>query len=107
MDLDLLQACFRSLGDKTRLRILSLLRVEELCVFELVEILQMSQPAISQHLRKMKSARLVKERREGQWVFYSLDASIFPFFDSILASLPDSRQEIQNWRARSEKPCCS
>nr|WP_236588298.1 metalloregulator ArsR/SmtB family transcription factor [Tumebacillus amylolyticus] len=103
----MLQDCFKSLGDKTRLRILALLRVEELCVFELVEILQMSQPAISQHLRKMKSAKLLKERREGQWVFYSIEGALFPFFDSILDNLPDLRQEIQNLRAKSEKSCCS
>src|SRR5690349_13398993 len=106
MDLDLLQECFKSLGDKTRLRILALLRHENLCVFELVEILQISQPSVSQHLRKLKGARLVKERREGQWVFYSLDGTDIPFLESILEKLPDLSLEIQDMRSKSGKACC-
>ena len=60
------------LGDKTRLTIFSLIKVRELCVCELTELLDVSQPAISQHLRKLKLFNLVKERKGGQWVYYSL-----------------------------------
>ncbi len=60
------------LGDKTRLTIFSLLKIRELCVCELTELLNVSQPAISQHLRKLKLLHIVKERKEGQWVYYSL-----------------------------------
>lgn len=60
------------LGDKTRLTIFSLLKVRELCVCELTDLLDVSQPAISQHLRKLKLLNLVKERKVGQWVHYSI-----------------------------------
>lgn len=60
------------LGDKTRLTIFSLLKIRELCVCELTTLLDVSQPAISQHLRKLKLLNLVNERKKGQWVYYSL-----------------------------------
>lgn len=60
------------LGDKTRLTIFSLLKIKELCVCELTALLDVSQPAISQHLRKLKLLNLVNERKKGQWVYYSL-----------------------------------
>lgn len=63
------------LGDKTRLTIVKLLDKQECCVCELVEIFKTSQPAISQHLRKLKDAGLIKENRKGQWIFYSLNTN--------------------------------
>lgn len=64
---------FKALGEPTRLRIIRLLAQEELCVCELEEILKMSQPRISQHLRVLKQARLVNERREGTKRYCKLD----------------------------------
>lgn len=64
---------FRALGQTTRLKILLLLSLRELCVCELKAILQVSQPAVSQHLRILKEADLVRERRQGQWSFHSLN----------------------------------
>jgi DNA-binding transcriptional ArsR family regulator len=61
---------FRALGDDTRLQILALLAVREACVCELVELFGISQPAISEHLRRMKDAGLVEDERRGSWVFY-------------------------------------
>lgn len=95
MDLDMLVECHKAMGDKTRLRILSLLKTQELCGCELVEILKMTQPSVSQHLRKLKTAKLVKERREGQWVFYSIDGTVYPFIESTFQALPDLSGEIQ------------
>lgn len=95
MDLDILVECHKAMGDKTRLRILALLQNQELCGCELVEILKMTQPSVSQHLRKLKNAKLVKERREGQWVFYSIDGSIYPFIEANFQALPDQSGEIK------------
>ena len=64
---------FKVLGDKTRLRILSLLQGRELCVCDLTEILEISQPGVSQHLRRLRQAGFVHERRGGQWIYYSLN----------------------------------
>lgn len=67
---------FRALGDTTRLRILSLLSVRDACVCELVELLPIRQPAVSQHLRKLKQAGLVDEYRQKSWTFYRLRADM-------------------------------
>jgi ArsR family transcriptional regulator len=64
---------FKSLGDQTRLRILILLSVKELCVCELCDILDLSQPKVSRHLAKLRDQGLVTDIREGQWVFYHLN----------------------------------
>ncbi len=64
---------FKALGEPTRLRIVRLLAQKELCVCELEEILNISQPRISQHLKVLKQARLVKERREGTKRYCKLD----------------------------------
>jgi ArsR family transcriptional regulator len=106
MDWEQMAECHKALADKTRLRILALLKVEELCVCELVAILNMTQPAVSQHMRKLKNAKLVKERRNGQWVFYSLDGSMYPFFQSVLETLPDMRSEIEELKKSGRKVVC-
>lgn len=63
---------FKMFGDATRVRILSALLLSEMCVCDLAELLGMSQSAISHQLRVLKQAKLVKNRREGKTVFYSL-----------------------------------
>ncbi len=68
MDLELFKAC----ADSTRLRLLVLLSERELCVCELVEILDMPQGKISRHLAVLRRAGLVVDRREGTWIYYSL-----------------------------------
>nr|WP_243137512.1 metalloregulator ArsR/SmtB family transcription factor [Desulfofundulus thermobenzoicus] len=68
-----LSEIFKVLGDETRTKILYLLSHRELCVCDLATVLEMSLPAISHHLRLLKAFRLVKYRREGKMVYYSLD----------------------------------
>lgn len=63
---------FRALGDETRLRIMVLLSKKELCVCQLEWALGLTQAKVSRHLTVLKSAGLVKDRREGLWIFYSL-----------------------------------
>jgi len=63
---------FRIFGDSTRIRILYALFEAEMCVCDIAELLGMTQSAISHQLRALKTARLVKGRREGKTVFYSL-----------------------------------
>lgn len=64
---------FKIIGDKTRIRILYGLFFSELCVCDIAVLLDMNQSAISHQLRVLKEAGLVKHRREGKIVFYSLD----------------------------------
>jgi ArsR family transcriptional regulator len=62
----MLDIVFKALGEPTRLKILRLLSEQDLCVCDLEEVLQMNQPRISQHLKVLKQAGLVQERREAQ-----------------------------------------
>jgi ArsR family transcriptional regulator, lead/cadmium/zinc/bismuth-responsive transcriptional repressor len=75
-------------GNEVRLKIMFLLEEEgELCPCDLADILEMSIPAISQHLRKMKDGKIIEARRSGQTIFYSLRSEqlhlLRPFFKLI------------------------
>ena len=72
-ELEKLTELVSSFGDTTRVRILSVLMKEEICVNDLAEKLQMTQSAISHQLKILKQNRLVKSRREGKQILYSLD----------------------------------
>lgn len=61
------------ISDPTRLTMLKLLQSNECCVCEFVEMFDISQPAVSQHLKKLKDGGMVQEKRNGHWVFYSLN----------------------------------
>jgi ArsR family transcriptional regulator len=74
----------RFLGDPTRLRILALMARSEICVCDLTERLDLSQPLISYHLGKLRGAGMVRARREGNWVYYSLDPELW---DTTLAPI--------------------
>lgn len=64
---------FKVFGDSTRIKILWALEESEMCVCDIAVLLNMTQSAISHQLRVLKNARLVKNRREGKVVYYSLD----------------------------------
>lgn len=64
---------FRALSDETRLRcVMLVLQHDELCVCNMTEALNLSQPKISRHLATLKAARVLQDRREGVWVHYRL-----------------------------------
>ncbi len=67
-----LSELFKVFGDSTRIRILFILLEAEVCVCDLAELLHMTQSAVSHQLRILKHSKLVKSRREGKSVFYSL-----------------------------------
>lgn len=100
--LDTMADIFKLLGDKTRLRIVGLLNERELCVCNIVDILQMSQPSISQHLRKMKALGLVNEDRRGKWTYYSLHLEDKPYVKDILTSIPSQASSIK-WLDKQEE----
>src|SRR5262245_3712527 len=64
---------FRALGDPTRVRILDALEQAELCVCELAALVNLSESAVSHQLRLLRSLRIVRSRRSGRMVFYTLD----------------------------------
>ena len=63
---------FRLFGDSTRIRILCVLFESKLCVYDIAQFLSMSQSAVSHQLQALRSAKLIRARREGKAVFYSL-----------------------------------
>jgi DNA-binding transcriptional ArsR family regulator len=63
---------FKALADETRLRILGLLRAREMCVCEVMVALNLTQPTASHHLGILENVGLIKDRKEGKWVFYSI-----------------------------------
>jgi ArsR family transcriptional regulator len=72
VDLDRAVALFHALSDATRLSILEMLRGGERCVCELQDELDAAQSRLSFHLRVLKEAGLVSDRREGRWAYYSI-----------------------------------
>lgn len=75
----------KALADGTRLQILLLLSRQEMAVCELIAALKLSQPAVSHHLKILKHVRLVKDTREGKWVFYTIDEKNFSAHAKLLA----------------------
>ena len=69
----LLAETFQALGDSSRIQIVWALSQGELCVNDIAEILNMSQPQVSHHLRMLRNLHLVKKRKDGRTSYYSLD----------------------------------
>ncbi len=67
-----MQTFFTALADRTRRRILNLIRDQELCVCFLTEVLDVSQPKISRHLAYLRNAEIVAARRDGKWMYYRI-----------------------------------
>jgi ArsR family transcriptional regulator len=78
---------FRACSDRTRLRILSLLRNGECCVGDLVAILEIEQPSASRHLAYLRRAGLVTARKTRNWIYYSLAGAEGPFHEKLLECL--------------------
>jgi ArsR family transcriptional regulator len=89
-ELEGMEAFFKVLGDATRLNILHALLAGELCVCDLSETLSMSVSAVSHQLSVLKSARLVRHRRDGKVVYYSLsDDHVTSLLDSMRTHLAE------------------
>ena len=108
IDLQRASQLLKLLGDPTRLTMMKLLKSHECCVCEFVEIFKMSQPAISQHLRKLRDIELVKEERRGQWIFFSINENHedYLFVQSILEQLPEQNESIAELEAQGLRVCC-
>ena len=72
INLSYMASMYMALADQTRLRLLSLMRDQEVCVNDLTETLGDSQPKISRHLAYLRNAGIVDTRRDGKWIHYSI-----------------------------------
>jgi ArsR family transcriptional regulator len=96
-------ALFHALSDETRLAILELLRDGERCVCELTDALDVAQSRLSFHLRVLRDAGLVSDRRDGRWIYYTAERAVFAEAESVLAELrPRGRRALPQRSA----PCC-
>ncbi len=101
--IDAMAETLRLLSDKTRLTIIALLKEKEMCVCDIVDILETSQPNISQHLKKLKMGGIVNETRRSQWIYYSLNVADKLYLTEILNQLPSMRDKIN---AHKPNSCC-
>jgi len=105
-----LELFFSALADKTRLRLLNLLRDGEICVCFFAGTLDTNNPKISRHLAYLKRASLVSGRRDGKWMHYSLqrptDKNAADVFDATMTML-ENDVEMKADRKRLVEFCCS
>lgn len=78
---------FHALSDETRLEIIELLRKGERCVCELTDTLDAAQSRLSFHLRVLKDAGIVRDRRDGRWVHYELDPEAFEEVEALISAM--------------------
>lgn len=79
---------FRQLADSTRVRLLSMLAIESICVCEMADILGMSQPAVSHHLRTLRASGIVRYKKDGKRAMYSLsDSEVGKMVRHVLADM--------------------
>lgn len=107
---------YKCLADETRLRCVLLIHSQqELCVCELVEAMQMSQPKISRHLAQLRQCGLLSDRRQGQWVFYSLNEELPFWAQQVIAQTAlgqtdlfnQDLQQLSQMQSRPQRQTCS
>lgn len=93
---------FHALSDETRLEIVQRLRSGERCVCDLTDLLDAAQSRLSFHLKVLKDAGLVLDRRDGRWVHYSLNAEAFAEVQDLLGDMKPSSRRL----AVKDDGCC-
>jgi ArsR family transcriptional regulator len=78
---------FHALSDETRLEIIEMLKRGERCVCDLTDALDAAQSRLSFHLRVLKDAGIVRDRKDGRWVHYELDAEVFEEIEVLVGAL--------------------
>ena len=97
-------AIFRAFADRTRLRIMNLLRQrDEICVCNLMRVLDVPQAKVSRHLAYLRNAKLVDTRRDGQWIHYRLRPAGGSFHAKMLECLSCCLAEVPELQADYDK----
>jgi ArsR family transcriptional regulator, arsenate/arsenite/antimonite-responsive transcriptional repressor len=91
---------FHALSDETRLEIIELLRRGERCVCELTDTLDAAQSRLSFHLRVLKDAGVVRDRKDGRWVYYELDSEVFEEMETLVS-------EMKPRAVKRTEQCCA
>lgn len=105
---------FKALSDETRLQILEMLTMGELCACKILEEFQFTQPTLSYHMKTLTQAGLVQGRKEGKWTYYSLVEENLraanAYFERLLQAIPEQRcvlcgKSREEWE-NSKQNCC-
>src|SRR6476646_5288227 len=91
---------FHALSDETRLEIIGLLRKGERCVCELTDSLDAAQSRLSFHLRVLRDAGIVRDRKDGRWVHYELEPEAFEEIETLISAM---KPRV----VKSSKACCA
>ena len=94
---------FHALSDETRLEIVRRLRGGERCVCDLTDLLDASQSRLSFHMKVLKDAGLVSDRREGRWIHYSLNRDAFSEVQELLGDMKPSARRLT---VKQDDDCC-
>ncbi len=94
-------ALFHALSDETRLELLDRLKDGEQCVCELTDAMKAAQSRLSFHLKVLKDAGLVEDRREGRWMYYRLSTQAIKDLEDLVGSLKKAARS-----AVSARRCC-
>ena len=100
-DLERTARWFHALADETRLRIIDCLLECEQCVCDLTDFLQTGQSRLSFHLKTLKDAGILKDRREGRWIYYSLNPDTIEELQEFVGSMKGRRRS-----SRDVSGCC-
>ncbi|GAB4109882.1 MAG: hypothetical protein Kow001_10380 [Acidobacteriota bacterium] len=84
----------KALADEGRVRIVLALQDAELCVCQIVELLQLAPSTVSKHMAILRQARLVRSRKRGRWVYYRLEAAGNPLTAKMLAWISESLRQL-------------
>jgi len=105
-----METFFMALADKTRLRLLNLMREDEICVCFFSEVLEESQPKVSRHLAYLRNAGIVEARRDGKWMHYRIIKPENSFAAQVLEDTLrwlDSQIEMQKDYEKLAVACCA
>lgn len=87
MEIELIEKQLKAVADANRLKILACLKKGEVCVCDFTDVLGISQPAVSQHLRKLKEADIITERKVGTWKYYRIHENQTTLMQGIIPSI--------------------
>jgi len=108
--LNKMENLFLALADKTRLRLLNLMREGEICVCFFTEVLEESQPKISRHLAYLRNAGIVSARRDGKWIHYKIEQPENPSAEKVLRDTLEwlkLQDDMQEDYKKLINVCCS
>ena len=97
---------FKALSDPNRLVIVDLLSCGELCACVILEKLQITQPTLSHHMKSLCDCNLVNKRKEGKWMYYSLNCEIVKNFRDFLKEITKAKKNCICHEMKPKEDCC-